>query len=304
MKLLALHFSQMDESNWLNCSSPAPSTMTLWPEKKLKICQWFRLNKNAPVDRLESPTADSSALQLAFQKPALSCSVVFKEGRKTTSGQRSSLKSWRVFTWNDDRWGWEIKRTITDKVLFVLFDEIFDQTCKGKDGSAFTLMEILASTLSVPHKMICSCNLNLKKKERKGNMTDSLGWHSGTSIRLVPSRFDYTTRVKSPPWHRVYPAQATRQKLLVYFCHVPAKQKPDKVSLFGRRSHADNDEANELGKSIQNESFPRLKKKTLQLHVPVLEPTSASRWANIKNIHYQITNTWHFNSFPRKHARY
>lgn len=134
-------------------------------------------------------------------------------------------------------------------------------------------------------------------------MTDSLGWHLGTSLRLVPSRFDYMTRVKSPPWHRVYPAQATRQKLLVYFCHVPAKQKPDKVSLFGRRSHADNDEANELGKSIQKKSFPRLK-KTLQLHVPVLEPTSASRWANIKNIHYQITNTWHFNSFPRKHARY
>lgn len=69
------------------------------------------------------------------------------------------------------------------------------------------------------------------------------------------------TRVKSPPWHRVYPAQATRQKLLVYFCHVPAKQKPDKVSLFGRRSNAHNDEANELGKSIQKKSFPRSKKK-------------------------------------------
>lgn len=117
----------------------------------------------ALVDRLESPTADSSALKLVFQKPALSSSVVFKEGRKMTLGWRSSLKSWRVFTWNDDRWGWEIKRTITDKVLFLLFNEIFNQTCEGKDGSAFTLMEILTSTLSVLHKMICNCNLNLKK---------------------------------------------------------------------------------------------------------------------------------------------
>lgn len=106
-----------------------------------------------------------------------------------------------------------------------------------------------------------------------------------------------------PLWHRVDPAEATRQKLLLYFCHVPANRKTDNVSLFGQRCHADNDEANELGKSIQNMSFPRLEKKpettTLLLRVQRWSRHQLPADRTLKtSIHYQITNTWHFNSFP------
>lgn len=61
MKLLALHFSQMDESNWLNC--PPPQHDDPLARKEAQNLSMVPSEPNAPVDRLESPTADSSALK-------------------------------------------------------------------------------------------------------------------------------------------------------------------------------------------------------------------------------------------------